>query len=402
MRFALLGGHPNGVALAAALADSRRAELVLFVGPPGAAAALAARGLACERLNDLEEVLVRSDIDVVLVAEEATRRPDTLRRAVQAGKHVVCLHPADHTPIVAYEVGLMLGDTARLCLPVLPLGTSSAVLRLREVVAGGRLGTVVRIEAEFGQPPAEAGRPPSWDDHPLPQLWHALRLLGGEVRDVSAFAAADHQLSPAEPVTLSGKFEQSGVFQVAVAPRLSDRLAVFGECGRAEITWPQGQGGPAELRVSLPGGEACEPLSAEDCWQRCAREIVETLQGRPSAAPTWHDATRCLELFQAGLESVERRRVVTLVYQDFTEQTSFKGAMTAIGCALLWIVLLLLLAAPFAPWLLYFVPVFLAVFLVMQGLRWVVRAPKEPPCPGPAGDSPNPRPDETDKWRPKP
>src|SRR5262249_26250756 len=50
------------------------------------------------------------------------------------------------------------------------------------------------------------------------------------------------------------------------------------------------------------------------------------------STPAWQDEIRSLELDDAVRRSVARRRASTLEYQDATEEASFKGAMTLVGC----------------------------------------------------------------------
>jgi hypothetical protein len=88
--------------------------------------------------------------------------------------------------------------------------------------------------------------------------------------------------------------------------------------------------------------------------------------------PTWQDAIRCLELDDAVRRSVARRRASTLDYQEATEEASFKGAMTLVGCAMLWISLMLLILSVWVPWLGWVIAPVFAIFLVMQAFRWVV------------------------------
>ena len=69
-----------------------------------------------------------------------------------------------------------------------------------------------------------------------------------------------------------------------------------------------------------------------------------------------------------------KRRTTPLEYQEASEEVGFKGTMTLVGCAMLWLVLLLLIVSrwvPLAGWLI--VPL-LAVFLGMQFLRYAVPA----------------------------
>src|SRR5262249_4351305 len=96
MRFALLGNHPDGVALAHALVESGRHHLVaLTVSVP---ADIPERWPDAKRVNDLEEVLADPGVEAVIVAGPIADRPLQLRRALQAERHVLCVHPPDRSP----------------------------------------------------------------------------------------------------------------------------------------------------------------------------------------------------------------------------------------------------------------------------------------------------------------
>src|SRR5439155_2633233 len=106
-----------------------------------------------------------------------------------------------------------------------------------------------------------------------------------------------------------------------------------------------------------------------------SERIMPALAATPSetaACVTWQDAIRCLELDDAARRSVARRRTSTLEYQDATEEASFKGTMTLVGCALLWTSLMLLTLSVWVPWLGWFIAPVFGFFLFMQILRWVV------------------------------
>src|SRR3954453_19479848 len=114
MRFALLGNHPDGLAMAGALVASGRHQLLYHAeaGPPEG------RWTAdVKRAHDLEEILADPAVDMVLVASGPANRAAHLRRAMQSERHVVCVHPADHTPEVAYEVGMIQQDTRQAVVP---------------------------------------------------------------------------------------------------------------------------------------------------------------------------------------------------------------------------------------------------------------------------------------------
>src|SRR5262249_55429674 len=131
MRFALLGDHPDGVDLVDALAATGRHALVACSGVPEA---VAARWPGARRVGGPEGVLADPVVEAVIVAGAPSVRPAQLRRALQAELHVLCVHPADETPDVAYEAALLAQDAKRLLWPILPEGLHPGVQRLAELV----------------------------------------------------------------------------------------------------------------------------------------------------------------------------------------------------------------------------------------------------------------------------
>src|SRR5262245_29554353 len=107
MRFALLGNHPDGLALATALAASGRHELLVYSGPAAGAGELRARGMVLRTTGDMEEVLAAPAVEAVIVASRAGNRAEHLRRALQSERHVLCVHPADRSPDIAYEAAMI-------------------------------------------------------------------------------------------------------------------------------------------------------------------------------------------------------------------------------------------------------------------------------------------------------
>src|SRR5262249_35477064 len=177
-------------------------------------------------------------IEAVLVAGHLASRPSQLRRALQSERHVLCVHPPDQTPEVAYEAAMIRNDTGCVLFPLLPEALHPAVRRLAGFVERAGKGGEARspvgpfrlLEVEFVSTGEVldnvlvAGAKPS-----LPG-WDVLRALGGEVAEVSAFAGGE-DLAAGEPVLVAGRFEQGALFQVTLlpgqpAPRW--RLAVVG------------------------------------------------------------------------------------------------------------------------------------------------------------------------------
>jgi predicted dehydrogenase len=420
MRFALLGNHPDGLAVAGALVDSGRHQLVAvsagldldsLVRLSGAVRQVHAEGVRAgsavlgvqeqlghltpasvldddalhrlggpRRASDVEEVLADPAIEAVIVAGPPSARLAQLRRALQSERPVLCVHPADEKPDGAYEAAMLQADTGKPLVPILPEGMHPALARLAEFIdregAKSPLGAFRLLQferharGELLEGPEEGLRPaiPGWD---------VLRRLGGEVAEVSAFAEGE-ELEAGRPVLLHGRFSQGGLFQVTqlpTQPRELWRLAIIGDCGQAELIFPQGADGPAFLEWQEPDGERHEEdWPRWDPWPAVV-ETFEAAQANASASE-WLNEVRALELDDAARTSAAKRRAQQLEYQEASEEVGFKGTMSLVGCSLLWGVLLLLIASRWLPWIGWLILPMLLVFIAVQLLRYVI--PRKP------------------------
>jgi predicted dehydrogenase len=384
MRFALLGDHPDGVDMAAALVDSGRHEIVACTA---ALDEVVLRRLKQpRRAPDVEEILADPAIEAVIVAGAPAVRPAQLRRALQSERHVLCVHPADDSPNIGYEAALLQRDTGYALMPLLPEALHPSIRRLGERIdqpseghaATSPLGTFQLLQFERAATAevldnASSGLAPS-----LPG-WDILRRLGGEVIEVSSFAQAE-ELAAGAPVLLAGRFEKGGLFQVTLLPNQSSswwRLTVSGTTGQAELTFPQGWNGPAIL--AWRGGTEERQEEYQERWDPWPTlvEAFETAVRRAEHKETeaglrWQDEVRALELDDAARRSVERRRVNAMDYQEVSEEVGFKGTMTLLGCGLLWGVLLLLIASRWLPWAGWLILPLLLVFIGLQLFRYVI------------------------------
>jgi predicted dehydrogenase len=386
MRFALLGDHPDGVDMACALAESGRHRLVVYTAPLSTEV-LQRLGSEVHRVSDVEEVLADPAVEAVIVAGPASGRAAQLRRALQSERHVLCVHPPDQTPEIAYEAAMIQNDTGCVLLPLLPESTHPAIRRLTEFVCRKdgnnspigtfRLLTMERsVEGELLDGVWIAGHKPSFPG------WDILRTIGGEIQEVSAFAEAE-ELREGVPVLVAGRFEQGGLFHVQLLPRErrpSWRLTAIGSEGCAELLFPLGWNGPAILHWRDADGESHEDYWQHwDPWPALIDTFEQVLQRAAQAqpCPNWQDTIRALELDDAARRSVEKRRSSVLEYQEATEEVGFKGTMTLVGCSLLWGVLLLLILSAWWPKLRFLIVPLIVIFLGLQLLRYIVPKKRE-------------------------
>jgi predicted dehydrogenase len=422
MLFALIGSDPDGVEMACALVQSGRHRLAAYT-TAATEDVLARYGPDANRVGDVEEILADAAVELGIVAGPEWLRPAQLRRAIQSERHVLCAYPPDRTPEVAYEAAMMQQDTGYVLLPLLPRGLHPGVARLRGLLGqspeAGGVGPLVLLEVEA----SETGEVLLGIDEEARKLgfpgWEVLRAVGGEVEEVSAFAEAD-ELRPGEPVLLSGRFSRGGLFQVTLLPRRKSaewRLNAVGKGGRAELLLPQGWDGPAFLtRPDPAGGEREETWERWDPWAALVEVVEAAVERRPAralpdpdqregiraeppgpgegtgeAGLSWQDAVRGLELDDAARRSVEKRRASALEYPEATEEAGFKGTMTLVGCALVWVVLLLLILATWLPALRWVIAPALVLFLALQLLRYLIPGPRRQPPKGGGESGPAPQ-----------
>ena len=155
MRFALLGKHPDGLAMAAALIASGRHEQTT------------------RQVSDVEEVLADPDVEAVIVAGDPAVRPAQLRRALQSERHVLCVYPPDQTTDTVYEADLIRQDTGCTLFPLQPGSTHPGVRRLGDFIRlhgkdddiASPVGAFRLLEMECVAPRPADGKPtfPGWD-----------------------------------------------------------------------------------------------------------------------------------------------------------------------------------------------------------------------------------------------
>lgn len=393
MRFALLGDHRDGLDFAGALVASGRHELRLYCGPAAGLASLQRLGLAPGTVGDLEEVLADPDLDAVIVASSVSVRAAQLRRALQSECHVLCVHPADPSPDVAYESAMIQADTGRVLLPLLPAALHPGFARAR-ALAQAQAPHLLELEIASGEEvvlePGQVGCKPG-----LPG-WDMLRHVGGEIAEVY-LQAAHAEVSAGEPLLLSGRFLNGMLFQATYLPNLAEsrwRLSLVTPAGRPTLLFEQGWPGPAVWSyIDEHGANQCERFEPFHPWAAMLERFEHAVQqsalkkplpGQPAdecltkTPPTlgWHDELRALELDDAARRSAERGRSSTLDLQETTEEATFKGTMTLVGCSLIWLAVIALILAAWQPWIAWLILPLFGVFLVLQALRWVVPSNK--------------------------
>lgn len=145
LRVGIIGCGDIAPAHAKAIGASSAVELTACADVVESSAQSLGEEYSAPWTTDLDELLARSDVDLVTVATPASTHPDIIEAAAKSGKAVLCEKPlavdlesADRIIGACREAGVALST----CFPLRYLGAAQWT---RELIASGALGTIIQI-----------------------------------------------------------------------------------------------------------------------------------------------------------------------------------------------------------------------------------------------------------------
>jgi len=405
MKLALLGADHDALSLArAAIRDPRHDLVWIDAGiPPSALSDVAP---AARRSESWETLLTGTVADAVIVGRgpDGEVRADQLRKLVQEGIPLLITHPVIDSMLIYYELEMIREETGCRMLPYLPARWHPAFERLEEIVAAWQEIAGQSLEqVVFERMLAERTRETVLNQ--FARDADLVRVLCGELTKVSALGSPPPAASFANlGVQLSGP--EGVLVRWSVGPAESSavgRLTVISPAGKAVLMMPEGDlpwtleradrlcaGLPTlhaggDLRSIAWHGQETVPQQGKETFANfdpsavALRKLEELVMGG-AVRPDWLDAARTIELAEGVERSLLKGRTVEIHREDHSEQGTFKGTMTSVGCGLLVVSLLIMLAAALAsglglqqfrfwPYLLLGV---LGIFLLLQLLQLLI------------------------------
>src|SRR5262245_5185614 len=200
MRFALLGNHPDGLAMARALAAAGNPVVaVCETSQPHFAE-------SARSYSDIEDLLADPAVEAVVVAGPLGKRFEQLRRVIQSERAAYCVHPCDEKLDRAYEAAWMQGETKQPLIPLMPDALHPAYTRLADICRESNGVTLLKWEGACNP-----------DEGEIFRGWNVLRKVGGEIVEVSGFGPTE-EANPLAPLLFNGKFEKGGFIQATLMP----------------------------------------------------------------------------------------------------------------------------------------------------------------------------------------
>jgi predicted dehydrogenase len=383
MKFALLGADANTLALARTIVASAEHQLVWLYGLGEFEAQVRSLAPEAKFARHWEGVLDASLADAILVARaEDDDRTEALKKVFQAGIPLLLSHPVHDSLLVYYELDMIRRDSRAQVLPFLSARWHPATQRLRELYDSAFADRGQSPLGKLEQVVCERALAIRTQSNVLSLFVHdadLLRALAGELSKVGAMTPTGKD-NPDQYANLG--IQMSGPSNVlvrwSVGPvedQAGARLMLLGSEGKATLWMPDAEQ-PWVLETRLgeqPGRETF------DSWHPTSVVLARlaALLAGETVHPDWHDALRTMELADAIDHSLHRGRTIELQFGKPSEQATFKGMMSGVGCALLMVALLGTILATAVAGLKFQLakiwPVFLlgvlVLFLLLQLLR---------------------------------
>jgi predicted dehydrogenase len=339
MRLALLGADRATLAIAKATIADRRYQLVAVceceAGP--FSSELASLALAVPEFANWESLLDANLVDAVVVGHspDEDRRTEQLRKFAQVAIPVLASHPLFAAMIVYYELDMIRRDTQGVMLPYLPERLHPAIVEMQRMFAGRSDGPIGRVEQMvFERHLLDRGKPAV-----TAQFAHdvdLLRAIGGEISRIGALGGNDESQSyNTLSLQMSGPSGVPSRWSVAPAEEHDwGRLMLLGSAGRAIVTMPA-DAAPWSFELSVAGSRMERKLDQH--WNPAEVALDQLARAVRGAAvkPDWVDAARSAELTETIDRSLKKGRTIELHYEEYSEESTFKGIMAALGCGVL-------------------------------------------------------------------
>ena len=118
-------------------------------------------------------------------------------------------------------------------------------------------------------------------------------------------------------------------------------LTLRGSQGTAVVNMPED--GPWSLEISAAGETSHRDFAEWNAHAAAVDQLAQCMAGE-TIRPDWNDALRSMELTDALQRSVAKGRTIEIKLAGETEEGTFKGVMTSLGCSVILLALVVLVA----------------------------------------------------------
>jgi predicted dehydrogenase len=259
---------------------------------PQKAEEFAARHGIQHTFGSYEALLQSTDINAVYIALPTGLHYEWARRALEAGKHVLCEKPLAENAQQAQSLFQLAGQLGLVLVEAMHIRNLERLRRQRELVAGGEFGRLIHLESCFRTPYVRF----SEDDFRL-----SYELGGGAALDVGCYAVSclryvageepevlrvshkciDRQVDRWMRAAVRFPSGADGIIEFGFRGFYLPRGSVAATCEKGQIKW-RGDG----LVLQKEGKQTRERLAQPSTYQRQLESFAKRVRGERSDEPT--------------------------------------------------------------------------------------------------------------------
>lgn len=339
MKLALVGEHSDLTPVLGAVSASGR-HVIRWAACVGAETMPLIR--SAEILPQWETLLALDQVDAVLVAGTTEVVRQAARQMAAERVPLVILPAAGMGSAFLYELSLVRDDLHVPLFPFFPVRRHRLLADIRHHLQEEAYGKLLQLELERTEP-GESRIPLGVSDHRL--LWDVdlLRQLGGDYDQITAFrAGADASRVISQSVTFAGRGLPEATWNHRLGPESAWMLRLRLDRGEASI---EGRNSYTLTEIRRADGWTESPR--DDDFAGAVREELDDIEAVIAAASLddgWSEFVREMETVESTYQSVRRRRTIDLHREVTSERNQFKTQMSALGCGVLLLTLILLIA----------------------------------------------------------
>jgi len=286
--------------------------------------------------DSVDTVLADDSVDAVLILTPPNTHLELVRRAAEAGKHVLLEKPLEVSTARSIELVNICRAAGRKLAIMLQHRFRPAGMRLRELIAAGEIGPLVGASAGM-----RLWRPQGYYDEPgrgtkardgggvlLTQGIHTLDLLtaiAGEAEEVSAYATTTpvHRMETEDLVAAAVRFRNGALGTIEATttayPGSPERIEIIGEKATAtvlgtalSVLWQDGRREDFGSDESA-GGTGADPMAFPPDYHRALiADFLDILDSDGEPAVNGEEALKVHMLIDALLESARTGKPVSV------------------------------------------------------------------------------------------
>lgn len=334
--------HPHSAGHLRTLAVTPEVTQVVAYDPNPAAHAPARAHCATltDVTADLDALLTRADVPVVVIAVPTDQTPALVARAAAAGKHILCEKPVGRTAADLEPVLRALAEHQRHLGVFYIWRRHPIILKLREWVAGGALGRLTSVELRMVTTQVGLRDPRHWlfqrsvagggilswlgchwldaarfmTGQEYETVAALIGTLSGEAIDVEDAATVSFRLTGGALGTLHAGYLLAQGRAGYEGAAYDNRIILRGTLGRAEYFWTREGEQVVELHSIAPGWDrnaherfgyllADSPAYGGAHGLAFVREFLATCQDGGASPASAVDALRVVEMLDAAYQS---------------------------------------------------------------------------------------------------